>query len=546
MGGLVSRGQRDGVVILTNTKQAFELDPLPVGEPGGFCDVFRGRDGNGATAALKRCRITPKGQTSSLIKEIRREAPRWVELNHQHVLKFLGVGKDKRGFLYLASEWMERGSLDDYIKVNPNCDRPRYLREVGEAVAYLHSMNIVHGNLKASNILISMNDQAKLADFGLQRFTPPTLKPSDDIRWESPELWEGASPSKESDVYSMGMTICEVLTGKIPFSDVQAPGSFVTMIQNGERPPREPSHSPSGQDYSTLWTIATFCWPGDASQRQPIAEISTQLTTNVPAQYLSVPGSIVPSGSTSAISLHAMLPGSSEAAPGLDGGSEMSVQMSEPVHLPDNPSLPQHSASQPHVAGITDVNPFDTPISPTRPEPIPAPPPPSDPTPAPAPAADPAPGPSHSRGPDPPPPQPPAAPEQDLPRVGRPLERRPSARAPQPGAQPQVPIIRPPAPPAEPAPPVVPASSQGPAPEVSLDDDDDAPYVIPLSFDLGPGPSRLGPSQPGPSRPGPSGGSPAESDNDSDAGSAAGSSSRARSPKSPRRSQQKKKGARWK
>ena len=85
---------------------------------------------------------------------------------------------------------------------------------MAEAIAYPHTSEMIHGDIKAANILIADDGHAMLCDFGLMRhdhvITSTALVGSGTLRWQAPELWDGAHKSFQSDVYAFGMTIAEV------------------------------------------------------------------------------------------------------------------------------------------------------------------------------------------------------------------------------------------------------------------------------------------------------------------------------------------------
>ncbi|KAG8915997.1 hypothetical protein FRC01_003445 [Tulasnella sp. 417] len=96
--------------------------------------------------------------------------------------------------------------------------RAAQLCETSDAVGYLHREEIVHGDIKAGNLLISEHGNVLLCDFGLTKSTyaqtSTALKGAGTLRWQSPELWDNEPRSFASDVYAFSMTIVEV-------SDVQ-------------------------------------------------------------------------------------------------------------------------------------------------------------------------------------------------------------------------------------------------------------------------------------------------------------------------------------
>jgi serine/threonine protein kinase len=147
------------------------------------------------------------------------------------VLPFLGVLRlgDE---IYLASPFADNGTLSEYLVRSPHVKRLPLVRfrarrwyifissisqiiQIAQAVKYLHSLSIVHGDIKAANVLIGRDGRALLCDFGLTRYdhilTSSTTRGFGTVRWQSPELWDGGHKSFASDVYAFGMTIVEVV-----------------------------------------------------------------------------------------------------------------------------------------------------------------------------------------------------------------------------------------------------------------------------------------------------------------------------------------------
>ncbi|KAG8895416.1 hypothetical protein FRB99_000605, partial [Tulasnella sp. 403] len=141
----------------------------PVNVSGNFCDVYRGNEDSIGRVALKRYRANGSGVTDDQRKWFDEETKHWRGLEHEHILPLFGIAKDANKTLYLVSPWMDYGSLWEHISNNPLCDRPRYLWEVSSALVYLHEKKLIHGDIKAQNILISGSDHAKLCDFGLSK-----------------------------------------------------------------------------------------------------------------------------------------------------------------------------------------------------------------------------------------------------------------------------------------------------------------------------------------------------------------------------------------
>ncbi|KIO31725.1 hypothetical protein M407DRAFT_217758 [Tulasnella calospora MUT 4182] len=167
--------------------------------------------------------------------------------------------------MYFVSPFISNGTLVEYIAEHPDINRIRLLCETADAVRYLHKEGVIHGDIKAGNILIDDNGNSLLCDFGLTKTaesrTSTAMRGAGTFRWQSPELWDNAPKSFESDVYAFGMTIAEVLTGEVPFHDLTNDMAvmYAVMLKD-ERPSKIPAESSSGISYENVWDVASACW----------------------------------------------------------------------------------------------------------------------------------------------------------------------------------------------------------------------------------------------------------------------------------------------
>ncbi|CAE6353278.1 unnamed protein product [Rhizoctonia solani] len=114
----------------------------------------------------------------------------------------------------MVSPWMKYGDLRGYLKQNPEADRCQLSYEICDGLVYLHNMNIVHGDLKGANVLVSESGNAMLSDFGNSLiegktvgFTATTRSTAYSSRWAAPEILEGAPVSYQADIFALGMTL---------------------------------------------------------------------------------------------------------------------------------------------------------------------------------------------------------------------------------------------------------------------------------------------------------------------------------------------------
>ncbi|KAG8902811.1 hypothetical protein FRC01_009463 [Tulasnella sp. 417] len=256
-------------------------------QPGRFSDILYGYCHSLAeTVALKRLRVPDDGECSARdLRLFNEEASIWQMLNHPHVLPLRGIYVCQSGFTYLVSPYMTNGDLMSYLKQNPFVDRRGLLCDIASAIAYLHSLEIIHGDIKARNILVSQDGEVRLCDFGLSKHSSWTTsegrKGAGTIRWQSPELLFDEPKSFKSDVYAFGITTYEVLSGNIPFGSSSDGAIVYNVVLRNTRPPCLPKFSPTGQSYAKTWALARECWHRVPESRPEMVHVWKRLEMEV-------------------------------------------------------------------------------------------------------------------------------------------------------------------------------------------------------------------------------------------------------------------------
>ncbi|KAG9121740.1 hypothetical protein FRC07_002181 [Ceratobasidium sp. 392] len=186
---------------------------------GRFGDVWCGGLQNGDKVAVKCLRLhTVDEAHSKVLKHAARELYYWSKLKHGFVLELLGFAMFQ-GQLAMISPWVENGTLNDYIRKHPEEDRWGLCSGVAFGLEYIHSVGMVHGDLKANNILVDANGTVKLTDFGNSvlashslAFSGTSIAGGGTSRWMAPELivqedGTAADRSMAADIYALGMAI---------------------------------------------------------------------------------------------------------------------------------------------------------------------------------------------------------------------------------------------------------------------------------------------------------------------------------------------------
>ncbi|TFK26396.1 ras GEF [Coprinopsis marcescibilis] len=223
-----------------------------------------------------------KGRWLGKEKHFKREVSIWRKFDHPNILPLFGIAY-VGDHVFSVSPWMEGGTAINYVQENPACNRLKLLSEIVIGLEYLHSQDIVHGDLRGANVLISANGVARLSDFGLSKFLEDcgrgmTSSPNINPRWFAPELIrQTGTVSKKSDIWSTAMTFLELLTGEQPFAGVPRDINVMRELDKGETPKR-----PLGTVYlnnglnDPMWSLIKRCWKKPES-RPTIQDIRIQL-----------------------------------------------------------------------------------------------------------------------------------------------------------------------------------------------------------------------------------------------------------------------------
>ncbi|KAF9442626.1 kinase-like protein [Macrolepiota fuliginosa MF-IS2] len=182
---------------------------------GGFCDVYKARHGS-LSLCMKIVRVCQGSQLDKTLQVFAAEAAIWAELHHPNILPFYGIyyPDDTQKRVSLVSPWMSNSTIIAYMNLNPTLPRKPFIYDITCGLEYLHSRDIIHGDLKGLNVLVNTSGRAIIMDFGLStirsdktfRFTYTTVGISThSTHCTSPELLdEGAHPTQASDIWALG------------------------------------------------------------------------------------------------------------------------------------------------------------------------------------------------------------------------------------------------------------------------------------------------------------------------------------------------------
>ena len=223
-----------------DTLGPYRLEEL-LGE-GGMGLVFRAvRESDGELVALKVMRFELI-EDPVFGKRFEQEARAASEVRDPHLVPVLEAGQAD-GRRYLAVTFVPGGTLEDHLVESGRLDLGKiatYAQHVGAGLDALHNAGIVHRDLKPSNIILDAEGTALLTDFGLAKGRAYTVltKPGQvmgTIDYLAPELIKGEPASPATDIYALGCTFYECVTGQPPFADKV--GIAAGLAHVGEPPP---------------------------------------------------------------------------------------------------------------------------------------------------------------------------------------------------------------------------------------------------------------------------------------------------------------------
>src|SRR5258708_25290830 len=239
----------------TNTNQGrlghYELQQLP--ESNSIRETWKGFDTqHKRTVVINILRFKTQNTPDSLL-HFQKEMQIIASLQHPAIVPVLdfqvsSASNPMQSEAYIVLDYIEGPSLADYIQTSykgnflPGQEVISILTPIASALDYAHQRGIIHGNVKATNILLDKPDTAtmpiskpRLTGFGLQLGRLPLALSLNDAYYVSPEVAQGQAPGERSDLYSLGVILYEMCTGKLPFHG-DTPNDILTQHINAIAP----------------------------------------------------------------------------------------------------------------------------------------------------------------------------------------------------------------------------------------------------------------------------------------------------------------------
>eukprot|EP00252_Welwitschia_mirabilis_P002961 TRINITY_DN12978_c0_g2_i2.p1 TRINITY_DN12978_c0_g2~~TRINITY_DN12978_c0_g2_i2.p1 ORF type:complete len:587 (-),score=154.81 TRINITY_DN12978_c0_g2_i2:76-1836(-) len=238
---------------------------------GSYGDLFRGTY-CGQDVAIKVLRS--ERMDLELQREFAQEVFIMRKVRHKNVVQFIGACT-KPPHLCIVTEFMSGGSVYDYLHKQKGVFKlPALLKvaiDVSKGMDYLHQNNIIHRDLKAANLLMDENEVVKVADFGVARVQAQSgvmTAETGTYRWMAPEVIEHKPYDQKADVFSFGIVLWELLTGKLPYDNLTPLQAAVGVVQKGLRP------TIPKQTHPRVAELLGRCWQQDPTLRPDFSEIT--------------------------------------------------------------------------------------------------------------------------------------------------------------------------------------------------------------------------------------------------------------------------------
>ena len=251
---------------------------------GGMATVWLGYDTIlDRQVAIKTFKIDVNDEDA--VKRFNREAKAVTSLSHPNIVSIYDV-ENEGEFYYLILEYVEGMTLKDYMIKNPRIPIETIVhiaKQIAEGLSHAHQNGIIHRDIKPQNILMNENLTCKITDFGIARaYGDTTLTQTNQmlgtVYYLSPEQARGNVATAQSDIYSLGILIFEMITGQIPFKGESAVAIALKHLQE-ELPDIDKFRDNIPQSVKNIVLQATMKNPNERyiSSKELFEDLSTVL-----------------------------------------------------------------------------------------------------------------------------------------------------------------------------------------------------------------------------------------------------------------------------
>ena len=254
-----------------------------IGE-GGMAYVFKARDNLLNRYVAIKILKEEFSKDEVFVKRFRTEAQSAASLIHPNIVSVFDVGEDS-GISFIVMELLESKTLKDYIQAKGPLSSELTLKiaaQIASALEAAHKAHIVHRDIKPQNIILNQNLVAKVTDFGIAKVTNTSTatitsfgKTMGSVHYFSPEHAKGGYTDAKSDLYSLGVVMYEMATGKLPF-DADSPVSVA--LKHIQETPIEPKQINPNVSQALNQIIMKAMEKSTANRYQTATEMLTDIS----------------------------------------------------------------------------------------------------------------------------------------------------------------------------------------------------------------------------------------------------------------------------
>ncbi len=211
---------------------------------GGMANVYRGTDTKTGNAIAVKVLKEEFLDNEELVRRFKNESKAISILNHPNIVKVYDVSVTDR-LQYIVMEYVDGITLKEYLKQRGGAltwkETVHFATQVLSALQHAHSKGIIHRDVKPQNIMLLADGSIKMMDFGIARFSRAQSQTVSDkaigsVHYISPEQAKGDKTDARTDIYSVGVMLYEMLSGKLPFDGDGAVSIAIMQISDKAKP----------------------------------------------------------------------------------------------------------------------------------------------------------------------------------------------------------------------------------------------------------------------------------------------------------------------